>query len=62
MKLEEIGFYTLSDERAKNLAYSSPIKRAEILLNNKWLLCFFIMIITFGVISGRMNLTRYLKI
>lgn len=34
MKLEKIGFYTLSDKRAKELNYNSSLKRAEILLNN----------------------------
>jgi len=32
MKLEEIGFYTLSDERAKNLSAKSPMMRTEMLL------------------------------
>lgn len=34
MKLENIGFYTLSNKRAKELKYTSDLKRAEILLNN----------------------------
>lgn len=32
MKLQEIGFYTLSDERAKNLSDTSPMQRCEMLL------------------------------
>jgi molybdenum cofactor biosynthesis enzyme MoaA len=32
MRLEEIGFYTLSDERAKNISGTSPMMRAEIIL------------------------------
>jgi molybdenum cofactor biosynthesis enzyme MoaA len=32
MKLEEIGFYTLSDGRAKNVSASSPMMRCEMLL------------------------------
>ena len=35
MKLEEIGFYTLSDNRAKNISPTSPIMRAEIILSDK---------------------------
>jgi MoaA/NifB/PqqE/SkfB family radical SAM enzyme len=32
MKLEEIGFYTLTDERAKNTSVSSPLQRCELIL------------------------------
>lgn len=32
MKLQDIGFYTLNDERAKNLSNTSPMQRCEILL------------------------------
>jgi molybdenum cofactor biosynthesis enzyme MoaA len=32
MKLEEIGFYTLSDNRAKNISETSPMYRAEMLI------------------------------
>lgn len=32
MKLENIGFYTLSDERAKNVSVSSPLQRCELVL------------------------------
>ena len=35
MKLDDIGFYTLSEQRAKNVNISSPIARAEILLSDK---------------------------
>lgn len=35
MKLEDIGFYTLSDERAKNSSVSSPLHRCELLLTNR---------------------------
>ena len=35
MKLEDIGFYTLEDERAKNTSVSSPLWRCELLLTNK---------------------------
>jgi molybdenum cofactor biosynthesis enzyme MoaA len=35
MKLEEIGFYTLSDNRAKNTNSRSPIYRGEIIVTNK---------------------------
>lgn len=32
MKLEDIGFYTLSDSRAKNLSETSPMQRCEMLV------------------------------
>lgn len=32
MKLENIGFYTLTDERAKNVSLTSQMKRAEIII------------------------------
>lgn len=35
MKLENIGFYTLSDERAKNSSMTSPLSRCEMLLTDK---------------------------
>ena len=35
MKLEEIGFYTLSDERALNASEKSPLSRCEIILTDK---------------------------
>jgi len=35
MKLEDIGFYTLSDERAKNSSPTSQMKRCEIVLTYK---------------------------
>lgn len=35
MKLEDIGFYTLSDERAKNSSVSSQLKRCELILTGK---------------------------
>ncbi len=35
MKLEEIGFYTLSDERIRNVSTISPIQRAEILITGR---------------------------
>ena len=35
MKLEDIGFYTLSDERARNSSMDSPLYRCELLLTNK---------------------------
>jgi len=33
--LESIGFYTLSDERAKNVSGTSPMKRAEMLVTGR---------------------------
>ena len=33
-KLEEIGFYTLSDERAKNTSSFSPLYRSEIIVTD----------------------------
>lgn len=35
MKLEEIGFYTLSDERAKRVSITSSMIRAEIIVTNE---------------------------
>jgi len=35
MKLESIGFYTLSDDRCKNGSHKSPLWRTEILLGDK---------------------------
>lgn len=35
MRLEEIGFYTLSDDRCENASINSPIWRAEILLTDR---------------------------
>ncbi len=35
MKLEDIGFYTLNDERAENVSLTSPMMRAEIILTNE---------------------------
>lgn len=35
MKLEDIGFYTLSDERAKSASHTTPIMRAEIIITDK---------------------------
>jgi molybdenum cofactor biosynthesis enzyme MoaA len=35
MELEKIGFYTLSDYRAKNTSNTSPLYRCELLLTNK---------------------------
>ena len=32
MKLENIGFYTLSDERAKNVSITSRMKRCELII------------------------------
>ena len=34
MKLEEIGFYTLEDNRAKNISISSPLWRCELILTD----------------------------
>lgn len=34
MKLEQIGFYTLSDERCKNASHTSPLWRCELLVTN----------------------------
>ena len=34
-KLEEIGFYTLSDNRAENISGTSPMKRAEMLVTGR---------------------------
>ncbi len=35
MKLEDIGFYTLSEKRAKNTSISSPLMRCELILTDK---------------------------
>lgn len=35
MKLEQIGFYTLSDDRAKQVSVSSPLWRCELILTDK---------------------------
>jgi len=35
MKLEDIGFYTLSDKRAKSCSEESPLARAELLVTDK---------------------------
>lgn len=35
MELDDIGFYTLSEERAKNISSSSPIMRGEIILTDR---------------------------
>ncbi|MEK6832543.1 MAG: radical SAM protein [Nanoarchaeota archaeon] len=35
MKLEEIGFYTLTDKRAKNISATSPMSRCEMILTDK---------------------------
>ena len=35
MKLEDIGFYTLTDSRAKNSSLLSPLKRCELLITSK---------------------------
>lgn len=35
MKLEEIGFYTLSDERAKNAYWNSDLQRCELILTDR---------------------------
>jgi cyclic pyranopterin phosphate synthase len=35
MKLDDIGFYTLSDYRAENVNYNSPLKRCELLITSK---------------------------
>lgn len=35
MKLEDIGFYSLSDERAKNVSLSSDLQRCEIILTDR---------------------------
>ena len=35
MKLEEIGFYTLEDNRAKNVSINSPLWRCELLLTSR---------------------------
>jgi MoaA/NifB/PqqE/SkfB family radical SAM enzyme len=35
MKLENIGFYTLSDYRAKNVSINSPLWRCELILTDK---------------------------
>jgi len=34
-KLDDIGFYTLSDKRAKNVSLISPLKRCELLLTDR---------------------------
>ena len=34
-KLEDIGFYTLSDNRAKNVSWTSPLSRCEMILTDK---------------------------
>jgi len=35
MKLEDIGFYTLSDERAKNVGVLKPLSRCELILTDR---------------------------
>jgi MoaA/NifB/PqqE/SkfB family radical SAM enzyme len=35
MKLEQIGFYTLSDERAKNASHKSPLWRNELIITSR---------------------------
>lgn len=35
MKLEEIGFYTLSDSRAQNTSINSPLQRCELVLTDR---------------------------
>ena len=35
MKLEEIGFYTLTDERAKQASITSPLWRAELIITDR---------------------------
>jgi len=35
MKLEDIGFYTLSDSRARNTSYLSSLKRCEMIVTDK---------------------------
>jgi len=35
MRLEDIGFYTLSDERARNISATSPLWRCELLLTDQ---------------------------
>ena len=35
MKLEEIGFYTLSDERAMSASHTSPLSRCELILTSR---------------------------
>lgn len=35
MKLQDIGFYTLSDERARQCSVTSPLMRCELLLTNR---------------------------
>lgn len=34
MKLEDIGFYTLSDERARNVSATSPMQRCELIITD----------------------------
>lgn len=35
MRLEDIGFYTLSDERAKTASHTSPLQRCELILTDR---------------------------
>jgi len=35
MKLDDIGFYTLSDERARTVSWDSPLKRCELILTDR---------------------------
>lgn len=35
MKLEQIGFYTLSDKRAKNVSWDSDLQRCELILSDR---------------------------
>lgn len=35
MKLDDIGFYTLSDQRVKNVSGISPLWRCELLITSK---------------------------
>jgi len=34
MKLDDIGFYTLSDDRVKNLSKTSPLQRCEMIVGD----------------------------
>jgi cyclic pyranopterin phosphate synthase len=35
MKLQDIGFYTLSDDRAKNTSWDSDLQRCELILTDR---------------------------
>jgi molybdenum cofactor biosynthesis enzyme MoaA len=58
MKLEDIGFYTLSDARAFNSSYNSDLMRCELILTDR---CNFKCVYCRGLkenLKGDMSLKR----